>query len=206
MNQYSKPWFCEILRDTFRDGCQCLRTSVDYLIFLITLQVCKFLDVTSVSPTPLRKYFATVAAIVVFFGNNVRDSQSRDNFSFIISIYRATFWFCRAIYLIYHLCQWLLLIIEIMLSRVAGQLCTLSIPSAVAVGEKSEVICFLPLRIINNNFVVLWILIKILQSCKIKKRTRARAQVSVFTTFGPNSQWMKANQRLTQQISFMSKL
>ena len=37
----------------------------------------------------------------------------------------------------------------------------------------------------------------------IKKRTRARAQVSVFTT---NSQWMKANQRLTKQISFMSKL
>ena len=64
---------------------------MDYLIFLITLQVCKFLDVTSVSPTSLRKYFATVAAIVVFFGNNVRDSQSRDNFSFIIFIYRATF-------------------------------------------------------------------------------------------------------------------
>ena len=41
---------------------------------------------------------------------------------------------------------------------------------------------------------------------QIKKRTKARAQVSVFTTFGPNSQWMKANQRLTQQISFMSKL
>ena len=44
VNQYSKPWFCEILRDTFRDGCQCLRTRVDYLIFLITLQVCKFLE------------------------------------------------------------------------------------------------------------------------------------------------------------------
>ena len=41
---------------------------------------------------------------------------------------------------------------------------------------------------------------------QIKKRTKARAQVSVFTTFGPNSQWMKANQSLTQQISFMSKL
>ena len=60
------------------------------------MQVCKFLDVTSVSPTPLRKYFPTVAAIVVFFGNNVRDSQSRatlqvshlsrDNFSFIIFV------------------------------------------------------------------------------------------------------------------------
>ena len=180
------------------------------------MSVGKFLDVTSVSPTPLGKYFATVAAIVVLFGNNLRDSQSRatlqvshlsrDNFSFIISIYRATYWFYRAIYLICHLCQWLLLIIEITLSRVAGQLCTLSIPPAVAVGEKSEVICFLPLRIINNSFVVLWILIKIFQSCKIKKRTRARAEVSVFTTFGPNSQWMKANQRLTQQISFISKL
>ena len=41
VNQHNKPWFCEILRDTFRDGCQCLRTSVDYLIFLITLQVFK---------------------------------------------------------------------------------------------------------------------------------------------------------------------
>ena len=50
---------------------------MDYLIFQITMQVCKFLDVTSVSPTPLRKYFPTVAAVVVFFGNNVRDSQSR---------------------------------------------------------------------------------------------------------------------------------
>ena len=62
---------------------------MDYLIFLITLQVCKFLDVTSVSPTPLGNYFAIVAAIVVFFGNKVRDSALI--FSFIISIYRATF-------------------------------------------------------------------------------------------------------------------
>ena len=77
VNQYSKPWYCKILRDAFRDSCQCLRTSVDYLIFQITMQFCKFLDVTSVSPTPLRKYFPTVAAVVVFFGNNVRDSQSR---------------------------------------------------------------------------------------------------------------------------------
>ena len=65
VNQYSKSWFCEILRDMFRDGCQCLRTSVDYLIFVITLQICKFLDVTSASPTPLRKKFPTVATIVV---------------------------------------------------------------------------------------------------------------------------------------------
>ena len=41
------------------------------------------------------------------------------------------------------------------MSRVAGQLCTLSIPPAVAVGEKSELVCFLPLRIINNSFLVL---------------------------------------------------
>ena len=54
VNQNGKPWFCEILRDSYRDGCQCLRTSVDYLIFLITLQVCKFLDGTSASPTALR--------------------------------------------------------------------------------------------------------------------------------------------------------
>ena len=54
VNQYSKAWFCEILRDSYRDGCQCLRTSVDYLIFLITLQVCKFLDGTSASLTALR--------------------------------------------------------------------------------------------------------------------------------------------------------
>ena len=54
VNQYNKPWFCEILRDTFRHGCQCLRSSMDYLIFLITLQVCKF---TSTSPTSLRKNF-----------------------------------------------------------------------------------------------------------------------------------------------------
>ena len=65
VNQYSKSWFFEILRDMFRDGCQCLRTSVDYLIFVITLQICKFLDVTSASPTPLRKKFPTVATIVV---------------------------------------------------------------------------------------------------------------------------------------------
>ena len=37
VNQYSKPWFCGILRDTFRDGCQCLRTRVDYLIRLVSL-------------------------------------------------------------------------------------------------------------------------------------------------------------------------
>ena len=54
VNQYNKAWFCEILRDTFRHGCQCLRSSMDYLIFLITLQVCKF---TSTSPTSLRKNF-----------------------------------------------------------------------------------------------------------------------------------------------------
>ena len=65
VNQYSKSWFFEILQDMFRDGCQCLRTSVDYLIFVITLQICKFLDVTSASPTPLRKKFPTVATIVV---------------------------------------------------------------------------------------------------------------------------------------------
>ena len=54
VNQYNKAWFCEILRDTFRHGCRCLRSSMDYLIFLITLQVCKF---TSTSPTSLRKNF-----------------------------------------------------------------------------------------------------------------------------------------------------
>ena len=57
VNQYSKPWFCKILRNTFGDGCQLPRTIVDYLTLLITLQVCKFLDVTSASPTPLRKTF-----------------------------------------------------------------------------------------------------------------------------------------------------
>ena len=65
VNQCSKPWFCEILRDTFRDGCQYLRTSVDYPIFLILLQVCKCLDVTSALPTPLRKNFPTFAAVFV---------------------------------------------------------------------------------------------------------------------------------------------
>ena len=65
----------EVTRDTLRDCCQCLRTSVDYLIFLITSQVRKFLDVTSATPTLSRKYFPTVAAIVVSSTeNNVRDS------------------------------------------------------------------------------------------------------------------------------------
>ena len=50
---------------SFRDGCQYLRTSVDYPIFLILLQVCKCLDVTSASPTPLRKNFPTFAAVLV---------------------------------------------------------------------------------------------------------------------------------------------
>ena len=29
VNKYSKSWFCEILRNTFRDGCRCLRTKVN---------------------------------------------------------------------------------------------------------------------------------------------------------------------------------
>ena len=124
---------------------------------------------------------------------------SRDNFSFIISIYRATYWFYRAIYLIYHLCQWLLLIIEIMMSRVAGQLCTSSIPPTVAVGEKSEVICFLPLRIINNSFVVLWIQIKIFQWCKIKKRTRESWNHVISCM---DSGWVNKNQLLVKTNSF----
>ena len=41
------------------------------------------------------------------------------------------------------------------MSRVVGQLCTPSIPPAVAVGQKSELVCFLPLGIINDSFVVL---------------------------------------------------
>ena len=89
VNQCSKPWFCEILRDTFRDGCQYLRTSVDYPIFLILLQVCKCLDVTSASPTPLRKNFPTFAAVFVsstettcVTAHHVRPNNlSHDNFS-----------------------------------------------------------------------------------------------------------------------------
>ena len=88
VNQYSKPWFCEILQDCRSHAA----LQVSHLSFI-------------------------------------------DNFSSLISIYRAIFWFYRAMYLIYHLCQWLLLLVKIMMSRVAGQLCTLSIPPAVAVGE-----------------------------------------------------------------------
>ena len=106
VNQFSKPWFCEILPDTFRDSCQCLRTSVDYLIFLITLQVCKFLDVTSASPAPLRKNFPTVAAIVVSSAQTTcvtADHVRPNNFHIyhaITFIFRVIFWFHHAINLL----------------------------------------------------------------------------------------------------------
>ena len=48
---------------------------MDYVIFLITLQFFKFLDVTSALSTQLRKYFPAVAAIVVSSTeSNIRDS------------------------------------------------------------------------------------------------------------------------------------
>ena len=48
---------------------------MDYVIFLITLQCFKFLDVTSALSTQLRKYFPAVAAIVVSSTeSNIRDS------------------------------------------------------------------------------------------------------------------------------------
>ena len=60
VNQCSKPWLCEILRDTFRDGCVWEQVGSTDLIFLFTLQVCKFLNVTSASPTPWRENPSTV--------------------------------------------------------------------------------------------------------------------------------------------------
>ena len=48
---------------------------MDYVIFLITLQFFKFLDVTSALSTQLRKYFPAVAAIVV----SSTESNKRDS-------------------------------------------------------------------------------------------------------------------------------
>ena len=88
------------------DSCQCLRTSVDYLTFPITLQVCKFLDVTSASPAPLRKNFPTVAAIVVSSAQTTcvtADHVRPNNFHIyhaITFIFRVIFWFHHAINLL----------------------------------------------------------------------------------------------------------
>ena len=79
VNQYNKAWFCEILRDTFRHGCQCLRSSVDYLIFFITLQVCKF---TSASPTSLRKNFQLLQSL----SSRPRKQRARQLISCVYSL------------------------------------------------------------------------------------------------------------------------
>ena len=84
VNQYSKPWFCGILRDTFRDGCQCLRTRVDYLIRLVSL-----ITVNSAANNFFRfavailflltsKHTSSIVAAIVVHGNNVRDSRLRN--------------------------------------------------------------------------------------------------------------------------------
>ena len=79
---------------------------LDYLIFLITLQVCKFLDVTSASPAPLRKNFPTVAAIVVSSAQTTcvtADHVRPNNFHIyhaITFIFRVIFWFHHAINLL----------------------------------------------------------------------------------------------------------
>ena len=78
---------------------------MDYLIFLIIVQVWKFLDVTSASPTPLRKNFPTVAATVVSSTETTwvtADHVRPDKFP----IYRAIIYHLYRIFLgaiIYHL-------------------------------------------------------------------------------------------------------